>query len=468
MIRKISDITKLAEARLNLSYGRIFRVPLKRAVFYLVIILATASVFTGSTLLAPVNPAQTLAAQNDAERQILEAQLVELEKQITQQEAVISDYQKQGKTLQKEIASLNAKTSKLNLQIKAINLALTRLDSEISENKDKIQTTEEKITLNKGALSSFVRKVYENDRLSLVAVMLKNPRLSDFFGDFNNVVAIQSDLVDTVNRITELRGDLIDATQALALKRSDQARLKVDQDSQKKLLESAKRDKNNLLSDTKGQESKYQAILKEARKTASQIRSRIFEFLGGGELSFEEAYKFAQFAEQATGVRAAMILAVLDRESALGQNVGRCNYKAAMHPTRDVPIFLTLLASLNINPDTVMVSCANSDGAYGGAMGPAQFIPSTWNLYKAKVADITGSNPPSPWRNGDAFAATALYLKDAMRGCDAIYSRQTDKERCAAAKYYAGGRWRNHLWGYGDRVVTKANQFQSDIELINS
>ncbi len=101
-------------------------------------------------------------------------------------------------------------------------------------------------------------------------------------------------------------------------------------------------------------------------------------------------------------------------------------------------------------------------------MGPAQFIPSTWNLYDEKISGITGNDPASPWNNGDAFMGTALYLKDAMRGCEGIYSKQIDRERCAAAKYYAGGRWRSHLWGYGDRVATKAQQFQNDIDILDS
>jgi len=409
-----------------------------------------------------------LAQTSYEERQQLEKQLADLENQIANYEATIQDYQQQGKTLKKEIGVLNAKIEKLNLQIKAINLTLARLDADITENKNQIKITEDKIRLHKEALTKFVRQINESDRLGLMMVMLKNAQLSDFFNDLNNVNAVQMKIISSVNKIASLRDELVKETALLAEKRQDQAELKAYQDNQRKLLESVKSEKAKLLSATKGKESLYQQILKETRKTAAQIRSRIFELLGGGELTFEDAYKFAKFAEQATGVRAAFILAILDRESALGQNVGRCNYKTAMNPTRDIPLFLALTASLGINPDSITVSCPNRDGVYGGAMGPAQFLPSTWNLYSDKVRDITGSNPASPWRHGDAFVATALYLKDSMRGCDTLYTRSTDIERCAAAKYYAGARWRRHLWGYGDRVVTKAQQFQADIDVLNS
>jgi membrane-bound lytic murein transglycosylase B len=114
----------------------------------------------------------------------------------------------------------------------------------------------------------------------------------------------------------------------------------------------------------------------------------------------------------------------------------------------------------------MLVSCANADGVYGGAMGPAQFEPSTWELYVSQIASITGDNPPSPWDNADAFVATALYLKGAMQGCEANYTAQLDIDRCTAAKYYAGGGWKNYLWTYGEATVEQEQTFAQDIATI--
>jgi len=101
-------------------------------------------------------------------------------------------------------------------------------------------------------------------------------------------------------------------------------------------------------------------------------------------------------------------------------------------------------------------------------MGPAQFEPSTWDEYSTAVAAITKDNPPSPWNNSDAFVATALYLKDNMTGCQAVYSAVLSQERCTAAKYYAGGDWKNYLWTYGEAVVEQTQGFSSDIQTITN
>lgn len=449
--------------KVNLSRSKILKIPFIRAGKIVVWAVVFSYLVFGSVL-APIDHGQwSFAAQNEEERQQLEKQLADLEAQMNQYQGTIDKYRSEGKNLEGEIARLNAQIGKINLQIKAVQLTLKKLNGEIVFNLEKISDTETEIGKNKIVLKRYLQNINANDDLTVVEILLKKPHLSDFFAEVNNLVALQDGMREALAQTLQLKDTLLTQRQSLALKKNDAEQLKVFQDAQRKSIEQTKSAKANILSVTKGNEAKYKTLLKETQKTAAQIRSRIFELLGGGELSFEDAYKFAKFAEQATGVRAALILAVLDRESALGQNVGRCSYQKAMHPTRDIPVFLDLLKELNINPDTVTVSCPNRDGLYGGAMGPAQFIPSTWKLYQTSISNFTGSNPPSPWKNSDAFMATALYLKDSGAA-----NASLSQERIAAARYYAGGRWRTYLWTYGDRVVTQAERFQKDIDILNS
>jgi len=464
-----TDIYGRRQKRVNLSYTpKKHSYFLKPAAFVACAVILPVLFF--SSVLAPITGgtlAQTTDSGNTSaeKRQELLGELEKLEKQIAESEQIIDKYRQQGNSLQGEIKALNAKVNQLNLKIKAINLSLQKLDDEILLTNGKINKTESNISSNKLVLTEIIQSLYESDDQGLLEILIKNPKLSDFFNNVNDMATVQEGMRVTLQRYVSLKEDLSKQKEELSLERADKADLKAYQDAQKKMIANTKIEKDSLLKITKGKESEYQKLLVETKKTAAQIRSQIFELVGGGEMNFETAYSLAKTASQATGVRAALILAVLDRESALGKNVGKCDYKTAMHPKRDIPVFLEIIKKLDLQKDldsgVIKVSCANADGVYGGAMGPAQFIPSTWKGYENRVSDITGRTPANPWDNGDAFIATALYLKDAGAAVN---------ERTAAAKYYCGGNWNRYVCTnvYGQGVVNRAKEFQKDIDILNS
>jgi peptidoglycan hydrolase CwlO-like protein len=457
--------------RINLSYNKkTFRIPVTKSLKALIFFAGAAFLVLGSVAAPTIftrASGDATTTDTTAERNQLQDQLQQLEGQINQYEGQIASYQSQGKTLNGEISQLNAKIAKLNLQIQATTLTISQLNQQITNTQSQIVVTQADIAGKKTAIGGLVQSLYQNDQASLLEIFLKNPHLSDFWSDAQNVALVQDNLRVAVQQTIDLQGQLQDQEQQFQASKADAASAAAYQRSQAAEVAGTKDQKTQLLTATKGQESKYQTLLQQTQATAAQIRNRIFQLLGGGQLTFEDAYQYAKLSSSATGIDPAFILAILDRESALGQNVGRCSYKTSMSPS-NIPTFLQITQSLNLNPDTMLVSCANADGAYGGAMGPAQFVPSTWMLYADAVSGITGDHPASPWNNADAFAATALYLKDAMTGCKSVYSSVVSQERCTAAKYYAGSRWKNYLWTYGEAVVERAQSFAGDIKTITS
>lgn len=475
-----ADIYSRRKDIINLSYAK------KKAVKFnwwvAVPFLVVIPIFFLGQATAPIT-SETLAqttSTSSAERQQLESQLRDLERQIGDHEKTISQYQSQGASLKGEINTLNAKINKINLQIKAVTLSIQQLSGEIVTTNNKIGNTEQKIDSTRNSIGRIIKVLYENDEDGLVEVLLKSPQLSDFFSNVNNLVEIQDNLRLSLEELNSLKTDLTASKESLTLQKEDATALKVYQNSQAKAVADTKSQKNILLKDTQGKESVYQKLLTDTKIKAAEIRNRIFRLQGGGELPFGEAVKIAQVAEKATGVRAAFILSVLTQESAIngviGKNLGRCYYNTPAPNAAGTVMsnsqksnFLSIIKSLGLDPNTTPVSCPIvSDGAYGGAMGPSQFMPNTWMLYTDKITAITGGNPASPFNNLDAFTGTALLLKDGLAGCKEIYSTIFSQENCAAAKYYAGGNWRGYIrvGRYGYRVAERAEGFAGDIAVL--
>jgi len=435
------------------------------AMVFLFIIATAGIVFTQRALAQTTT--STSSETTAQKQQDLENQLAVLQTQIDQYQGQIAADQAKGTTLTGQIKTLNAQIAKLNLQIQAINLSLQEIDSQITQTTSQIGVTQGQIASEKVAVGNLLNALYKNDQTGFLQSFMENPQLSTLWDDSENISLFESTLNADVAQLNTLTGQLQDQNQQLAQSQSAEATAEQYAASQAAQVVANKTQVNQLLTATKSDAAAKAALAAQAKATAAQIRNQIFQLLGGGSLTFGQAYQYASVASQATGVNAALILAILNRESALGQNVGQCSYQKAMSPS-NIPIFLQIVQGLGLNPSQMLVSCPNADGVYGGAMGPAQFEPSTWELYVSQIASITGDNPPSPWSNADAFVATALYLKGAMQGCEATYSAQLDIDRCTAAKYYAGGAWKSYLWTYGEATVEQEQTFAQDITTITS
>ena len=129
-----------------------------------------------------------------------------------------------------------------------------------------------------------------------------------------------------------------------------------------------------------------------------------------------------------------------------------------MKASRDVQPFLDITSRLGFNAYKTVVSCPIAGvGGYGGAMGPAQFIASTWKIFEERLKDATGHDA-NPWDAEDAFTASAMYLGD-LGASSGTHS----SELRAACKYYGSG---GSTCAYGRSVMNLKTSIQSDIDYL--
>ena len=427
-------------------------------------------VLFGAPFLASAQ-ASDAVARRQAE---LQAELDATNKDIEYWGKVLAEKQGESASLSRDIAILNAKIAEAKAKIKQKNIVILQLGKDIGSKNATITTLGKRIDRQHESLGELVRKAHRLESYSLAEFALSGETLTAFFGDIDSMRTLQSSLRDTIGEVRETKVETEAVRDGLAKRQATEQDARKAIEAEQRTIQKSEAEKKVLLAVSKGHEKTYQGILAERKKKAAQIRSALFALRDSAAIPFGTAYNYALEVEKKTGVRPAFLLAILTQETNLGENVGQCLvtdfttgsgvgkntgtvFLNIMKASRDVPPFLDLASRLGFDPKTKPVSCPQGSG-YGGAMGPSQFIPSTWAVYEKRIASATGVAIPDPWIPRDAFFASGLYLSDLGAG-NGGYSA----EHTAAAKYYAGSGWRTRGQGYAGSVMKHAQNIQENM-----
>ena len=421
-------------------------------------------------------------AQIQAQEAKWQAELVATEKEIAQWESMLNNTQKGTASLERDAAILQAKINEAKAFIKKRQIQIEQLTRDIGLKTKTINELEEKMNRGKESLAAILRSTNELDSYSLVEIMLSNKNLSQFFEDIDSYNSIKTSLEDQFNEIRNLQAKTDEQRKILDEKRTKEADIKAVVEAQKRKVEQDEKEKQRLITINKTQEKTYAQVIAEKEKKAAQIRVALFALRDTEGIPFGDALKYAVSASQRTGIRPALILAILTQESDLGKNQGSCLvnnldtgdgagkntgtfFEQIMKAPRDTAPFKNITDRLGKDWKMTPVSCPpgtkwSASRGYGGGMGPSQFIPSTWELFKDKLGSNLGinGNDVNPWNPEHAILATAVYLAD-LGANNGGYTA----ERNAACRYYSGRACDNKKPAnsfYGTQVLAKAENIQ--------
>lgn len=421
--------------------------------------------------------AQELSAK---ERASLEAEYEKVLAEIAEWEKVLAETRAKKGTLQGDVSALNAQIKQAEAQIRERNIVISNISGEIKKRTARIGELEFRIDKGKESLASLLRRQNQIDDLSLVEIALGADNAFELFEDVDQMAAVQVGLHSEFAEIRGVKLETEEERQLLAARQDAEIDARYLVESKKAQVAKDEAEKQRLLAITKNEEAAYSQVLAERQARAAQIRARLFPLRDTEGIQFGDAVTYAQAASAKTGVRAAMILAILSQESALGTNVGNClvtdlttgdgkgkntgtPFPGVMKAPRDTVPFERITKALGKDWQTTPVSCPQP-GGYGGAMGPTQFIPSTWALFEARIKSALGVPATNPWNAEHAIMATALYLAD-VGAVGGTYTA----ERNAACRYYSGGSCPGTggaTDGYGNSVMGKAAKYQEDIDFL--
>lgn len=406
-----------------------------------------------------------------AKRTELEKQLGELEKEASELDTHLQTTLNEKRTLANETEAINSEIKRRELEIKRLTLAIRKAAIDIQNKSAGIAELSRKINKNREVLAASLFALNNYDQSNAVTILLRNRSFSEFFTTLYHIERVQTNIETNLDNFKEEQEILSKRKAELEEFREEQQGLSALQEVERRLLSQKKAEKDELLRLTKGKEALFQQLLQSKKRDIATLRTQLF-YLEKTGITAEEAVRLATIAANRAGIRPAFLLALLEVETgkqfedgviSVGTNLGTGNWKRDLYDcyvslgkrntaeTEKNALF-QITAKLGLDPDKMPVSRRPNYGC-GGAMGPAQFIPSTWLRFENKVADLTGHNPPSPWDVEDAFTASAVFL--AQSGA----SLKTTAGEIRAAKTYISGNPRCARYicnSYSNRIISLA------------
>jgi membrane-bound lytic murein transglycosylase B len=453
-----------------------------------IVFILSGTIFAFTLLLlvpkasADFNCLTLTTSSSQTDKNYCKNELARIEAELQELLAKQKEQQKQTGTLKGDVDYLTSQINALKAKIKARSLAIAQLRINITEKANTINSLSTKIAREYESLAQLLRNTNEFDDENLVHLILSDNTVSNFYSDLESYASIKQAVKDSVDVIRGVKTQTEIIKQDLETKQDAETDAKAELENAQKSVAKSEADKKQLLAISKEKEAAYQQLAAQKKIQADKIRAALFPLAGTTtKIDFGTALLYAEEAQKATGIDPAFLLAILTQESNLGANVGQCYltnqttgagvgkntgtpFANVMKPMGlpgrkgDVDDFIKITTALGLNTFQTAVSCPIAGvGGYGGAMGPAQFIPSTWAGYVSRLQSLLG-HAPNPWNPRDAFFASAMFLTD--RG--AVGSSASAQSKAACSYYGTGGA----SCTYGNSVMNLKAKIQADIDLL--
>jgi hypothetical protein len=403
-------------------------------------------------------------------------------------------------SIEKEIKDIDSQIKIAQQKIKVQERIISQLSSDIGVKVKTVVTLQNKIDSQLESITSILRQINMHDSVSLPGILLGYGRVSEFFREVDEHAQLSEALVSAVDDVKLFKSETESEKLNLENRKDKETEAKLAVESQKRLIDRKKLEKSDLLRTKTGEYSVAQKLLNDKKQKVAAIRAKLFKFQDGEGIPFGNAYDYAAKASVISGVRPAFVLGILTQESSydagdssFGKNVGKCFVRDAntgegvsandttqvrqrvMKPDR-IPAFQKMAADLGRDWMNTRVSCwiVDYDGGlptgWGGAMGPAQFIATTWDNGKSsslanRVARTLGVEIADPWNPQHAITAASFFLADLGAGTQ-IFS----DEKNAACRYYSGKSCiqSSRANGYGVSVMKHVARVQEDVDVLVS
>lgn len=221
-----------------------------------------------------ISAAQTA---EELQRQIEDntSQITQLDKEIAQYEAQLTTVSKEKQTLQNTLKQLDLSKKKTAASINATKKRISTTEIEISQLSKGIATKEHSIENNEKGLAESLRRVNEIESEPLAMQLLTSEDVSDAWRDIDESARLQAAVREDIKVLSQEKKSLTETKSAQEGKRAQLKKQQATLLAQQGSLTATIKSQNELLAQTKAQESNYQKILREKQTARAAFESAL-------------------------------------------------------------------------------------------------------------------------------------------------------------------------------------------------
>ena len=251
---------------------------LSHPIFTLTVILAVMFFSILAVRAADEDLPGELNQQEKEEIKKKEEKVEKLEKKAKTYKKIIELKQKQQTTLGNQLSSLDSEIQALESEINANKFKINDLNDQIRKVESAIKKKEKLIQAQKKVLAGMIRAYSEhNQGNNLIASVLNNEGLSGFMAKKDRIIQTGDNIKSMLVNLKALKNNLKEERDLLESRKAKLVDLHYELEEKGSYLESNRRQKKILLSQTQGEESRYKKLLARVEAQKQQLLGDIDE-----------------------------------------------------------------------------------------------------------------------------------------------------------------------------------------------
>ena len=265
---------------------------------YAVIGSAVALLMTATTIAyaqtASTTSSSSLQSQIDANT----SQIQQLDTEIAQYQQALDATTKKSQTLQNSLTQINLSIKKTTTSITVTTKQISTTQLQLQQLQTQITSKQKAIQEEEAGLAESIRILNESDQQPLAVALLSSDGLESTWEDVDQSETIQNAVSDSITKLNSDKQSLSQSENQTQQKNTQLVQQKSNLSAQQGSLSATKSAQNQLLAQTKSQESTYQQIIAQKQAQEASFEQQLNDL----KAQYNQAVNPDQITQAAPGV----------------------------------------------------------------------------------------------------------------------------------------------------------------------